>query len=133
MEGICEALNDEDLSDIEVPNPSLPEENLARDWSVAEMLCFKRTLSEATETAKEALRKPKASETAELWNSPVLFDGEFPVPDEDPSEDAREVGAAMASGGLSFGSNGPVSTNHESNSSTDTVPDNGGFYGAETE
>jgi hypothetical protein len=133
MEGICEALNDEDLSDIEVPNPSLPEKNFARDWSVAEMLRFKRTLSEATETAKEALKKPKAWETAELWNSPVLFDGEFPIPDEDLSEDAREVGAAMASGGLYFGSNGPVSTNPESNSSTDTVPDNDGFYGAETE
>lgn len=133
MQGIFEALDSENLADIEIQNPSLPKENLARDWSVAEMLRFKRKLSEATETAREALANPEASETAELWNSPVLFDGEFPIPEEDPGQEARVAGAAMANGGLSFDSDGHVSTDLDSHGSADTVPDNGGFYGAKTE
>lgn len=133
MEGICEALDVENLRDVEIPNPSLPEENLARDWSVAEILRFKRALSKATETAQDAIDSLNGSETAELWNSPVLFDGEFPVPEEDPSEEARAAGAAMAGGGLSFDSDGYASTDPNPDGHGSTVPDNGGFYGADSE
>lgn len=49
-----------------VPNPSLPLENLARDWDAAAFMAFRDGLREASQIATAALTGPTARR-AELW------------------------------------------------------------------
>lgn len=120
-------MENQNLGSIEVPNPSMPEENLARSWSYPEQVRFRRRLSSAVELAEEALGSKDEEETIELWNAPELFDGHFPKTTRGLGDDAKEKAAAMTGGGLAIGEDGRLFTGPDR--SGREVPDNGGFYG----
>ena len=117
------------LTSLEVPNPSMPEEDLARNWSSSEKRRFCRQLSKATEKAEEAVGCEDEETTIELWNHPELFDGHFPKIVRGLGKEAREVAGAMGSGGLAIGQDGRVSTSPDG--SGQGVPGNGGFFGSD--
>jgi hypothetical protein len=111
----------------EVANPSLESEDLARNWKHDDYRRFRNLLDEAAATGQKALRSKDEQESIDLWNSEVLFDGEFPKTKRGLGKTAKRAGAAMASGGLHVGtSNG---AGRRSEERTQHVPDNGGFYG----
>lgn len=120
-------MEDQDLGGIEISNPSMPEENLARNWAYIEQHRFQERLSNATAKAEEAISCDDEEETIDLWNAPELFDGQFPKTVRGLGEQAREVAAAMSSGGLAVGPDGRVPPNSERESHD--VPKSGGFYG----
>jgi hypothetical protein len=120
-------MQDQNLGDIEVPNPSLPEEDLARNWSHFNKRRFRERLSSATEKAEEAIECDNEKTTIELWNESKLFDGHFPKTVRGLGEKAKEVAAAMGGGGVAVGQDGHVSPNTDG--SGQNVPDNGGFFG----
>lgn len=129
MSSVNSWIQDQNLTSVEVPNPSMPEEDLARNWSYLEKRRFRSQLSEATEKAKEAIGSEKEETTIELWNEPELFDGHFPKTVRGLGKEAREVAAAMGGGGLAVDQGGGVSPN--SSGSGQDVPDNGGFFGGD--
>jgi len=129
MSSLNSWIQGQNLTSVEVPNPSMPEEDLARNWSYVEKRRFQRQLSEATEKAEEAIGSEEEETTIELWNEPELFDGQFPKTVRGLGEEAREVAAAMAGGGLAVDQGGRVSPN--SGDSGQDVPDNGGFFGTD--
>jgi hypothetical protein len=127
MSSIKDWMQSQTLARVEVPNPSMPEENLAQNWPVHHQRRFRNRLSVALETAEEALDSTDEEETINLWNRPELFDGRFPKTVRGLAEKAKEKAAAMGSGGLAVGPSGQVSTGPDR--SGRDVPDNGGFYG----
>ena len=110
---------------IEIPNPALEEEDLARGWSGAHS--FHDRLKAATELAKEAICSKDEQETIELWNAPDLFDGRFPKTVRGLGEPERDAHSAMESGSLSVNATGTIGISGEKDDQR--VPDNGGFYG----
>ncbi|MXX97367.1 MAG: nucleotidyltransferase [Rhodothermaceae bacterium] len=77
--------------ELDVPNPSLPEENLARDWHFDQFTSFRDRLRSAYEDAKTARDSIDEQETIDLWNGPHLFDGKFPTEVSKCSNKYQEV------------------------------------------
>lgn len=117
------------LGRIEVPNPSMQKENLARNWSSHHQHRFQNRLSGALATAKEALDSTDEEESINLWNQPELFNEQFPKTVRGLAEGAKKKAAAMGSGGLTVGQSGQVSAAPDRTGRD--VPENGGFYGDE--
>ena len=94
---------------LEVPNPSLPAENLARDWRYDEFTLFRDHLILAYEDATKARYSMDERETIDLWNGPHLFDGHFPTDLHIHEEKKyREVANDFRKGDLIVGKNGIV-------------------------
>jgi hypothetical protein len=113
------------LFGVEVPNPSLADEDLARNWTGVPS--FVNQLSTATEIAKDAAACRNEEETIELWNSPELFDGHFPTTVRGLGQAERDAREAMKNGSLAISATGAVHPDQSENNRS--VPDNGGFYG----
>lgn len=131
MQALNTWIQDQDLGSIEVPNPSMPEEDLAQNWSRLQQRRFRERLSNATATAEEALDCEDEEETIKSWNAPELFDDRFPKTVRGLGEEARDVAAAMSSGGLAVGQEGRISPDSER--AGHDVPKSGGFYGPDDE
>ena len=91
-----------------VPNPSLPKENLARDWRYDQFIVFRDSLITAHLDAKAARVSVDEEETISLWNSSHLFDGKFPTTVRGLGEAHRQATVAFAQGIITVGSNGGV-------------------------
>ncbi len=127
MSSIKDWMQSQTLGRIEVHNPPMQGEDLARNWPAHRQRRFRNRLSVALETAEEALDSTDEKDTITLWNQPELFDGTFPKTVRGLAEGAKEKAAAMGSGGLAVDPRGRVSTSPDR--SGRDVPDNGGFYG----
>mgnify|MGYP002761951547 FL=1 len=127
MSSIKDWMQSQTLGRIEVHNPPMQGEDLARNWPAHRQRRFRNRLSVALETAEEALDSTDEEDTITLWNQPELFDGTFPKTVRGLAEGAKEKAAAMGSGGLAVDPRGRVSTSPDR--SGRDVPDNGGFYG----
>lgn len=112
---------------IEVENPSLSGENLARKWSWFDFSTFRTRFADSTALAQEALACKDEEETIALWNSPELFDGKFPKTVRGLGEEAKSAAAAMSNGGLFVGTTGIIGRHSQRQSIS--VPNNRGFYG----
>jgi hypothetical protein len=112
---------------VEVLNPSLKEENLARNWTGAEVTDFQRLFSAATAKAKEARSCKDEEETISLWNDPVLFDGRFPKTVRGLGNEAKAAAAAIGDG-LGLTAAGQVCIGR--GPTPRPVKQSGGFYGA---
>lgn len=60
-----------------IMNPSLPDENLACDWDVADYQLFKQRVKSATRKACEAYDEEDTERSARLWRK--LFGEAFPI------------------------------------------------------
>lgn len=107
-----------------VENPSLPDEDLARDWSYSDFCLFRDHLLVATEDAKKARDTNDEEEAIDLWNGPNLFDGEFPTTVRGLGESERATSADFAVGGLAVGPSGLIGA-----ASGVVAPSNRGFFG----
>lgn len=61
-----------------VPNPVLPNEDLARSWTKESFESFVRELGEAADWAEEALAAESSIEAADRWHE--VFGEDFPAP-----------------------------------------------------
>jgi hypothetical protein len=129
MSSLNSWMQGQSLTSLEVPNPSMSEEDLARNWPYVKKRRFCSQLSKATEKAEEAVGCEDEETTIELWNDPELFDGHFPKTVRGLGKEPREVAGAMGSGGLAVGQAGRVSTSPDG--SGQGVPGNGGFFGSD--
>lgn len=113
--------------DIEVLNPSLKEENLARNWQAADVASFQSRFKTATQLAEEALSCKDEEETIKIWNAPELFDGTFPKTVRGLDKAPKSIAAAMSGNGAVTDPSGKVGTTP----SEDHYPvkKSGGFYG----
>jgi len=127
MTGISKWLNENAslLFGVDVPNPSLESENLARGWNGA--LSFVSLLDSATKLAQEAICCSDEEETIELWNAPELFDGCFPQTVRGLGQAERKVRNGIQSKSAFTGAAGAISVSRQKGHQC--VPDNGGFYG----
>ncbi|OOM05692.1 SMODS domain-containing nucleotidyltransferase [Clostridium saccharobutylicum] len=77
-------LNDEDEPYVE--NPSLENENLARDWDKSKYDIFKKKLEKFAVDARAALDEKDKDESIRLWR--LIFDSKFPkeLPEEETAK-----------------------------------------------
>jgi hypothetical protein len=130
LHSLADWAREADMLSVEIPNPALPNEDLARNWRGGERIEFHNRLAVASETAEEALNCKDKEETVRLWNADELFAGEFPTHVEEPEvERAKQVSAAMMVGNAGVSGSGRVST--DPSPSDQKAPDSGGFYGPE--
>lgn len=59
-----------------VENPSLEDENLARDWDADKLIIFKKKLIGFHDAAKDALDEPNKEKSIEKWQN--IFGSKFP-------------------------------------------------------
>jgi hypothetical protein len=111
----------------EILNPSLDDEDLARNWSRSDFKRFRRLFQSATETAQSAIKNEDEKETIELWNAPELFDGQFPTTTRGLGSKEKTAAAAMMNGGLFTDPSGRVG--NRSSKRRREVPNNHGYYG----
>ena len=116
------AENDSDQSVPIVSNPSLSEENLARDWDYEQFIKFRNHIKSAYSDAKKALDSEDAKEAVHLWNGPHLFDGKFPTEISNHGKKHQEVANAFSKGEVSIGTCGGIGI------SGVKPPYNKGFY-----
>lgn len=62
-----------------VCNPSLPTEDLARNWHFADFGAFRTLIKAAADDAEAAIASDSEQDTINLWNGDNLFDGYFPT------------------------------------------------------
>ena len=91
-----------------VPNPSLPEENLARDWNYDQFIKFRDHLKSAHQDAKKALDSEDEKETISLWNGPHLFNGKFPTEVSNCGKKYQEVANDFSKTQVSVGRCGGI-------------------------
>lgn len=114
----------------EIKNPSLPDENLSRDWSYFDFITFKDKFHKATLKAREAFDEEDEEKTIALWNDKVLFNDTFPKTKyEKEIKEAQEMNDLMKSGSLGIISTGTI-TNKQEEKSTPIKPTR--FYGKES-
>ena len=126
MRGMNGWLQEQNIYGAQVLNPSLEEEDLARDWWGMDVAMFQHLLGAATDKAEEALASKDEAETIELWNGAKLFDGRFPKTLRGLGEDAKAAAEAIGDG-LAVTPAGLVSIG--AGRSCPTVEKGGGFYG----
>jgi hypothetical protein len=107
-----------------VGNPSLPEENLARDWTQEDFETFKNKFSAATKQAREALDEGNKEKSIKRWID--IFGDSFPKLTE---EDAKTMTEAVKAVAAFVTSTGRLSVG-EPKSETSVVIPRHRFYGA---
>lgn len=117
------AENDSDQPVPIVQNPSLPEEDLARDWDCEQFIRFRDHLKSAYQDAQKALDSKDEEEAISLWNGPHLFDGKFPTEVSNCGKDRQKVANDFTGAKISVGPCGGIGV------SGITPPYNKGFYG----
>lgn len=124
LEGITEwADAQETWESPKVPNPSLPSENLARNWDAYSFESFQEQVRDASRDARAALDSRDEKETIEYWNGENLFDGQFPTVIRGLSEQLRQTARAFDEGSLKVATGGIIGA-------TGITPrNNQGFYG----
>lgn len=120
-------LQDQSPHHIEVINPSLEEENLARNWHAGDVASFQRRFQTATEMATEALSCKDEERTIGIWNAPELFDRHFPKTLRGLGDKAKAFAAAMSSKVAFTDPNGKVGFIPSKGRSAARV--SGGFFG----
>ena len=98
MKGMNGWLQEQNIYGVEVLNPSLEDEDLARNWLGMDVAWFQHLFGAATDKAEEALASKDEAETIELWNGAKLFDGRFPKTLRGLGEDAIAAAKAMGDG-----------------------------------
>ena len=105
-----------------VSNPSLPEENLARDWDYEQFIKFRDHIKSAYSDAKKALDSKDEEEAISLWNAPHLFYGKFPTEISNHGKEHQEVANDFSRAKVGVGSCGGIGVPGV------ISPYNGGFY-----
>jgi hypothetical protein len=93
----------------EVCNPSLPSEDLARNWSAYDFAVFKNKVRAAAADAATAIGSDDEQKTIDLWNGANLFDGFFPTKKYDLDR-AKSVASRFSNGTSRVDSLGRVGT-----------------------
>ena len=91
-----------------VPNPSLKEENLARDWRYSQFIEFRTSLIAAYQSAYKARWSDDEEDTIRLWNRPHLFDGRFPTTVLGLGKDYLQTSDAFNKGLITVGTCGGI-------------------------
>lgn len=75
----------------DIDNPSLSDENLARDWSDAEFTAFKKNFREATQNSRTALDETDLAKSIKLWQK--VFGYKFPssTDDDDVGDESKRI------------------------------------------
>lgn len=73
-----------------IDNPSLSEENLARDWPDTEFNAFKKNFKEATENSRKALNETDLAKSIRLWQK--VFGDKFPSSIDDGGDGDKSKG-----------------------------------------
>ncbi len=83
-----------------VYNPTMPEEDLARDWSGTNWRAFRGAVGRAAEAARTARDSRDEEEAIACWNGSDLYDGWYPTTVRGLGAGARETAAAFTAGTL---------------------------------
>lgn len=87
-------------------NPSLPSENLARDWTQEQFDIFKGKVNSATKAMRAALNEPDKAKSIEQWRK--IFGNAFPLTTDEDVEEARGLKAGIENKTVSVGPTGRV-------------------------
>lgn len=113
---------------LRVSNPSLPDEDLARNWSWASRRRFYDQLQASARLAERAINSKDEAETIELWNRDELFKGQFPKKKRGLGEEAKALGERFSAGAVTIGANGALDGNNSARNKP--VRPNNGFFGS---
>lgn len=125
MEALRDSLEKQYVVPI-VSNPSLPEENLARDWTQEHFELFKERFKTATAKARAALNEEDKEKSIKMWQD--IFGDAFPKLTE---EDAKRVAEAVKAGTAFVGSTGRVSVGNPHGQVSTKIQEHR-FYGDES-